>query len=30
MVVTDRLSKDVILIPLPNLEVETVAVRPRA
>jgi transposase InsO family protein len=25
MVVTDRLSKDVILIPLPNLEVETVA-----
>jgi hypothetical protein len=25
MVVTHRLSKDVILIPLPNLEVETVA-----
>jgi hypothetical protein len=25
MVVTDRLSKDIILIPLPNLEVETVA-----
>jgi hypothetical protein len=25
MVVTDRMSKDVILIPLPNLQVETVA-----
>jgi hypothetical protein len=25
MVVTDHLSKEVILIPLPNLEVETVA-----